>query len=515
MYLSNRSDQHVFFDDFNVSITNSNILEENHYYSYGLRIAGISSKRITDTYDGLAKNNHLYNDKELWDDADLNWYDYGFRNYDPQIGRFTQLDPLTDDYPTMTPYQYASCDPILNIDIDGLEGGAANIVNDGTTFLTKTGQVLIREGIEVVIKATKKVTVSATKSSGFMNFLKKAADVVTDFVPIVGSIKDIYQGVRDGNGWQVAAGIGGLILDVATLGTASVVKGAAKTAVKQGIKTFAKQQIKSKTDDLVRTVKNKVDDVIKKKPPCGCFTAGTLVLTADGYKEIQTIQVGDIVWAYNDTTGQLAQKRVINVFEYERDSVYHITLANGTIIKATSDHPFFIGGRWLKVHELKAGDNTVLYNGEALAITHIEIVAQHTTVYNFEVEDFHTYYVSEQRVLVHNSGPMPCEVKPGNKVHGNSTQSQKPRETYTIKDEDGVPYHGVGDVGGNRANQSLKRLQKENPNKKFKIEDRTQHKNSSEALKDEYKRQKTSSGGNGSGKMRGQYGKNWSPGRNL
>ncbi|MBC7937643.1 MAG: hypothetical protein H7Y86_20020 [Rhizobacter sp.] len=48
-------------------------------------------------------------------DADLN--DYGFRNYYPQIGRFPQLDPLTLHYPILIPYQYASCDPIANIDL--------------------------------------------------------------------------------------------------------------------------------------------------------------------------------------------------------------------------------------------------------------------------------------------------------------------------------------------------------------------------------------------------------------
>jgi hypothetical protein len=56
---------------------------------------------------------------------DLGWYDYGFRDYDPQIGRFPQLDPLADDYPELTPYQYASCDPVTNIDVDGLEGTSA------------------------------------------------------------------------------------------------------------------------------------------------------------------------------------------------------------------------------------------------------------------------------------------------------------------------------------------------------------------------------------------------------
>ena len=78
-----------------------------------MKIAGISSTKLGDANEGLLKNQHLYNDKELWEDADLHWYDYGFRNYDPQIGRFPQLDPLTDDYPYYTPYQYAGNEPVI------------------------------------------------------------------------------------------------------------------------------------------------------------------------------------------------------------------------------------------------------------------------------------------------------------------------------------------------------------------------------------------------------------------
>jgi hypothetical protein len=170
--------------------------------------------------------------------------------------------------------------------------------------------------------------------------------------------------------------------------------------------------------------------------PLGCILqCSTPVLIKYGYKEIQNIQVGDTVWAYNDTTGQLAQKRVVNIFQYERDSVYHISLANGTTINATSDHPFFVGGKWLRVHELKVGDYTALYNDGALAITHIEIVAQPATVYNFEVEDFHTYYVSEQRVLVHNSN---CNIgkKPhSNATSGNNAAAQKGQAKHKELDE--------------------------------------------------------------------------------
>ena len=42
--------------------------------------------------EGSIKNNYLYDDKKFFDDGGLNWYDYGFRNYDPQIIRFIQFD---------------------------------------------------------------------------------------------------------------------------------------------------------------------------------------------------------------------------------------------------------------------------------------------------------------------------------------------------------------------------------------------------------------------------------------
>jgi len=48
-------------------------------------------------------------------------YDYGFRIYNPAVGRFLSVDPLTEDYPMLTPYQFASNSPIANIDLDGLE----------------------------------------------------------------------------------------------------------------------------------------------------------------------------------------------------------------------------------------------------------------------------------------------------------------------------------------------------------------------------------------------------------
>lgn len=95
----------------------------------------------------MLDNKNLYNDKELCEDADLDWYDYGFRSYDPQIGRFPQLDPLTDDYPHYTPYQYAGNEPIANVDLDGLEP-----FNAVQTLETVTIKVSVKAAPKVAIK---------------------------------------------------------------------------------------------------------------------------------------------------------------------------------------------------------------------------------------------------------------------------------------------------------------------------------------------------------------------------
>jgi RHS repeat-associated protein len=139
---------------------------------------------LGDSYEGALKNNYLYNDKELFEDADLNWYDYGFRNYDPQIGRFTQLDPLTDSYPFLTPYQYASCDPIKNIDIDGLEGETALTAATAKTL----GVVVVKSTIKwktlepVVVTATKtatKVKQVVTATSVAVSIAQNSVRVIT------------------------------------------------------------------------------------------------------------------------------------------------------------------------------------------------------------------------------------------------------------------------------------------------------------------------------------------------
>ncbi|QJB36316.1 hypothetical protein HF329_31980 [Chitinophaga oryzae] len=59
------------------------------------------------------------NDNEIKGEG--NQQDYGFRIYDPRIAKFLSVDPITKQYPELTPYQFASNRPIDGIDQDGLE----------------------------------------------------------------------------------------------------------------------------------------------------------------------------------------------------------------------------------------------------------------------------------------------------------------------------------------------------------------------------------------------------------
>jgi RHS repeat-associated protein len=60
-----------------------------------------------------------------WNDNEVkglgNQQDYGMRVYDPRIGRFLSVDPITEGYPELTPYQFGSNRPIDGVDLDGLE----------------------------------------------------------------------------------------------------------------------------------------------------------------------------------------------------------------------------------------------------------------------------------------------------------------------------------------------------------------------------------------------------------
>jgi RHS repeat-associated protein len=121
VYVSNESPQSVYFDNVSIQDHRGPLLEENHYYPFGLTMGGISDKALKPDY---AENNYRYNGKELQhqefsDGTGLEKYDYGARMQDPQIGRWWTLDPLAGEFSGSSPYSYTSNNPIRYIDPDG------------------------------------------------------------------------------------------------------------------------------------------------------------------------------------------------------------------------------------------------------------------------------------------------------------------------------------------------------------------------------------------------------------
>ncbi|MEX6688859.1 DUF6443 domain-containing protein [Danxiaibacter flavus] len=120
-YISNESNNLVYFDNFQVSDERGPLVEETHYYPFGLQMTGISSKAA-----GKPENKHRFNGyeqqhSEFSDGSGLEWYDYKHRFYDNQIGRFFVQDRLADHYAQYAPYQFAGNEPTVAIDLDGLE----------------------------------------------------------------------------------------------------------------------------------------------------------------------------------------------------------------------------------------------------------------------------------------------------------------------------------------------------------------------------------------------------------
>jgi hypothetical protein len=146
-----------------------------------------------------------------------------------------------------------------------------------------------------------------------------------------------------------------------------------------------------------------------------CFVAGTGILLANGtIKNIEDIQVGDRVKSYNEITKQIEYKTVTETFTSRQSEVIKITTSGNQTITVSTEHPFYVQGfGFIPASQLRAGDVLRTVDGKTVVVEQVqhELLEMPITMYNFEVQDNHNYFVSQDgdSVLVNNVCPLKIE----------------------------------------------------------------------------------------------------------
>jgi hypothetical protein len=138
-----------------------------------------------------------------------------------------------------------------------------------------------------------------------------------------------------------------------------------------------------------------------------CFISGTKVDTAAGQQEIENLKVGSQVFSSDPESGNAVIADVIQITKHQVNQVLDI-LVGSEIITCTSEHPFWVIGKgWMEAETLRPDDLIITRQGTSISIKSVTSRDGVFTVYNLEVEGYHTYHVSRLGILVHNKSPRP------------------------------------------------------------------------------------------------------------
>ncbi|WP_278588229.1 polymorphic toxin-type HINT domain-containing protein, partial [Segatella oris] len=267
-----------------------------------------------------------------------------------------------------------------------------------------------------------------------------------ELIPVVGSIVGAVREGMKGNWGMMAMNIGFLALDVAGLvsfGATTAASSAGKAGIKAGVKVAAKSATKIATKQagksgLKTAIKltakgakkafcESIDKIVGKASAghvCvfACFPAGTKINTAVGLKNIEDIKVGDKVWSYNELTGETGLQEIVRTMVRESDHTIEL-YTEEEIIETTAEHPFLTENGWKDAAELQTGDRIKSRNEEDVEIKDVKFSYKPRKVYNFEVSNWHTYFVGALQWLVHNAKK--CLSKLPQQIHHFATNKSK------------------------------------------------------------------------------------------
>ena len=361
------------------------------YTSAGLKVASYA-------YDAwgkvLAVNN--YTDDNIGDinpiryrsyyyDVETGLYYLNSRYYDPEVGRFINADTtdvLEDamyDINGMNLYVYCDNNPVMDRDDGGDKG-----------FFKK----LIKAVAVVAVVAVAAAVICAT--AGTATPLCAAATVVA--CAAKGAVIGAAVGAATG---AVVGGVQGAVEGYKETGNIDgtvrgMIKGAGKGALEGAQDGMISGMISGAFSGAASSVMGN---------PTFCFVAGTTVLTTLGKKNIETIQIGDTIPCVDHITGEAAEKKVISTSVNKVDRLIELDI-DGEIIQCTETHPFQVKGKgWVDACNLNPGDVVYTKDWNTATVKSVNLLEldEPVEVFNFEVEDCHTYFVGDNYILVHNA----------------------------------------------------------------------------------------------------------------
>ena len=300
-------------------------------------------------------------------DVETGLYYLQSRYYDPETSRFINSDVYSDSSAGMLAYNlflYCANNPVSGYDPNGTWNwgkffDGASMISIGVTAVAVAVTVLSCGAAAPVMVAV----AAATATAGTLTAMNGAAEVV--------EAGTRYNVVRDGV-------FGG--------------------------DDEAYEIYKTTTQTIAEVGTVMCGAYYSAKGANVCFIAGTLIATADGQTPIEDISPGDLVWAWDEETGNTSLKPVVETYINETDELIHLTV-NGEEIVSTPTHPFYSPVKgWTAACRLRAGDILVLVNGDYVVLEKVqhELLESPIRVYNFQVTDYHTYFVGSISILVHN-----------------------------------------------------------------------------------------------------------------